>query len=68
MSLAAKMALITATPQMPLPHSCSTLCAPMPPMATTGMETARQMARRVSRLTSSASALEPVGNTAPTPR
>lgn len=38
----------TATPAMPLPASSATLPAPMPPMATTGMSTAAQMAFRVS--------------------
>ena len=62
------MALMTAMPQMPLPESSVTLSRVMPPMAMTGILTALQIAVSVSWLTSSASALEPVWKTAPTPR
>ena len=39
-----------------------------PPMATTGTSAAAQMSRSICPVTRSASALVPVGNTAPTPR
>ena len=61
-------ALITAIPQIPLPASVDTFSCVIPPMAITGMDTASQIAFNVSCGTSVASSLEPVGNTAPTPR
>ena len=68
MSFWPKIALMTATPQMPVPASVGRISSVMPPMAMTGIFTAAQMARSVSRLTSAASSFEPVGKTAPTPR
>ena len=64
----ANNALMVATPTIPVPASSRTLSRPMPPIATTGIETAAQIAASVSQSTSSASSLEPVGKTAPTPR
>ena len=55
-------------PAIPVPASAATFCAPMPPMATTGMRTAAQIARSVSSGTSQASSFVEVENTAPTPR
>lgn len=67
-SSCAKMALMTAMPQMPLPDSSMTLSAVIPPMAMTGISTAAQIARKVSMDTAAASSFEPVGKMAPTPR
>ena len=64
----AKIAETTAAPAAPVPASSATLSGPTPPIATTGMSTAAQMARRPCRPTAWASVLVAVGKTAPTPR
>ena len=63
-----KIAEMTEMPTIPESASSMTFSSVIPPMATTGIETALQIARSASMLTSEASAFEPVGNTAPTPR
>ena len=68
MSSAAKMAETTAAPSAPVPASAGTVRSFRPPMATTGMSTAAQMAARPSAPTSAASGFVGVPNTAPTPR
>ena len=43
-----RTAIVAGQPQMPLPASFATFSCVMPPMATTGMDTAPQMALSVS--------------------
>ena len=67
MSFWAKMAETTAIPAMPLLLNAGAFSAVMPPMATTGMETAWQMFFNPAPDTSSASVFVEVEKTAPTP-
>ena len=53
---------------VPVPARVGRFWAVTPPLATTGMDTAAQMAFRVSAEVGTVSALVPVGNMAPTPR
>ena len=69
MSFCAKMALMTAMPQMPLPESSVTLSRVMPPMAMTGILTAlpdssQRFVADILRIRLGT----PVWKTAPTPR
>ena len=62
------MAETTATPSMPLFFSLAIFFILIPPMATTGIETALQMFCNVSKDTSLASCFVEVEKTAPTPK
>ena len=68
MSAAANNPLMTATPAMPVPASNGRLSKLTPPMATTGMSTAWQMAVSVSRDIWLTLCLVPLPKTAPQPR
>ena len=68
LSTAANSAEITATPSTPHPASCGRLSLLIPPIATTGMRTARQIFCNSASASRPASVLVVLPNTAPHPR